>query len=316
MSICPFHRLFCGCILRSMNTPQLVQAVVVIFLVAVGGLGLSNIIDAQNETPSADFYYETPIEDGRVLAGYGVQFYGDVRDDDDDEMHWLWEFGNGMTSSDLNPRHVFPRPGDYPITLTVTDARGKVGRCARSIHVEPSLPVASFEFSPMSPRAGLAVQFTDTSSHPGGLEIVRKQWFFNLADESLSATAQGTDRLEEHVYDSAGTYRVKLVVVDELGQSSMAVKEVVVGDLATTISSLENSIRSLNSEVGELRLAVGELTNAVGGLDGKVDLLGDEVRISISGDRFNVGMLVQWLGIFIAVLISAYSLWQQRRSRK
>jgi PKD repeat protein len=37
---------------------------------------------------------------------------------------WLWAFGDGTTSSERSPRHVYARPGGYPVTLTVANAGG------------------------------------------------------------------------------------------------------------------------------------------------------------------------------------------------
>src|SRR5690606_29398094 len=37
---------------------------------------------------------------------------------------WAWDFGDGTTSTEPYPRHTFPGPGTYEVTLTVTDAAG------------------------------------------------------------------------------------------------------------------------------------------------------------------------------------------------
>ncbi|MCK9356083.1 MAG: PKD domain-containing protein, partial [Dehalococcoidia bacterium] len=37
---------------------------------------------------------------------------------------WLWNFGDGSTSSAQNPSHVYDRQGSYTVTLTVTDSCG------------------------------------------------------------------------------------------------------------------------------------------------------------------------------------------------
>lgn len=39
-------------------------------------------------------------------------------------VEYLWEFGDGQTSEDPNPSHVFPGPGDYNVTLNVANACG------------------------------------------------------------------------------------------------------------------------------------------------------------------------------------------------
>lgn len=37
---------------------------------------------------------------------------------------WLWNFGDGETSTEQNPTHVYAEPGEYTVTLTVTSADG------------------------------------------------------------------------------------------------------------------------------------------------------------------------------------------------
>jgi len=39
-----------------------------------------------------------------------------------------WTFGDGMTSEQAAPTHVFEKPGVYPVTMTVTDANGGTAR--------------------------------------------------------------------------------------------------------------------------------------------------------------------------------------------
>ena len=37
---------------------------------------------------------------------------------------YAWDFGDGATATGANRRTPTPRPGTYPITLTVTDNKG------------------------------------------------------------------------------------------------------------------------------------------------------------------------------------------------
>jgi PKD repeat protein len=37
---------------------------------------------------------------------------------------WLWDFGDGATSTDENPTHIYSDPGLYDVTLTVANAAG------------------------------------------------------------------------------------------------------------------------------------------------------------------------------------------------
>jgi serine protease len=45
-------------------------------------------------------------------------------DESTDGVSWLWNFGDGSTSTDQNPVHQYVVAGDYQITLTVTSANG------------------------------------------------------------------------------------------------------------------------------------------------------------------------------------------------
>ena len=41
-----------------------------------------------------------------------------------EEASWLWDFGDGATAASRDPVHAYKNPGYYPVTLTVTTARG------------------------------------------------------------------------------------------------------------------------------------------------------------------------------------------------
>nr|MDO8109985.1 PKD domain-containing protein [Candidatus Sigynarchaeota archaeon] len=76
----------------------------------------------------------------------------------------------------------------------------------------PRLPVAIFSWSPAVPVPGLPVQFTDASYDIGGI-IASRSWDFG------DNTTGSTDRHPVHVFSSAGTFTVTLVVTDNDGSS-------------------------------------------------------------------------------------------------
>lgn len=51
---------------------------------------------------------------------------------------WLWTFGDGQSSSDTSPIHMYGDTGYYEVCLTVTNTYGSDTRC-RTIHVTDSL---------------------------------------------------------------------------------------------------------------------------------------------------------------------------------
>jgi PKD repeat protein len=59
---------------------------------------------------------------GIILVNETIVFDGSgCYDPDGLIISFLWDFGDGETSSDINPVHVYKQPGDYTVTLTVTD---------------------------------------------------------------------------------------------------------------------------------------------------------------------------------------------------
>src|SRR4029079_19541738 len=53
-------------------------------------------------------------------------------------LSYLWNFGDGTTSTQMIPDHTFPASGTYPVTLTVTDPGGHPGSLTRDTTVSQS----------------------------------------------------------------------------------------------------------------------------------------------------------------------------------
>ncbi|NOQ54157.1 MAG: PKD domain-containing protein, partial [Thermoplasmata archaeon] len=64
---------------------------------------------------------EAKFETGKEIA-----FTLDASDLDGDDLTYLWDFGDGVTSTQANPTHTYSAAATYPVTLTVTDSRGGV----------------------------------------------------------------------------------------------------------------------------------------------------------------------------------------------
>ncbi|MBE0368985.1 S8 family serine peptidase [Pseudoalteromonas aurantia] len=79
-------------------------------------LTLTGLGEVGPRAPEADFL--------TVVDSLQVSFFDGSRDANDDISTWAWDFGDGNTSSEQNPVHVYGATGLYPVTLTVTDATG------------------------------------------------------------------------------------------------------------------------------------------------------------------------------------------------
>lgn len=69
-----------------------------------------------------------------------------------DVTSWLWDFGDGQTSSEQNPTHTYATPGDYTVTLTVYAADGLSSSTEMAVVIDGSASPDSRLFLPAITR--------------------------------------------------------------------------------------------------------------------------------------------------------------------
>jgi hypothetical protein len=65
-----------------------------------------------------------------------VKFQGYVEEDEGGPWKFAWDFGDGSTSTEQNPTHVYKAEGEFTAMLTVTDTRNNTGTDEIDIFVE------------------------------------------------------------------------------------------------------------------------------------------------------------------------------------
>lgn len=48
-------------------------------------------------------------------------------------VEWWWQFGDGATSSEKNPTHIYTTEGEYTVTLIVVDVHGTTASLQRKM---------------------------------------------------------------------------------------------------------------------------------------------------------------------------------------
>ena len=76
---------------------------------------LSGCTEEKNEVPEASFTYQVDNE----YVDTEISFTD--TSEDDDTLTWMWDFGNGDTSTEQNPKYTYAEAGNYTVTLNVTD---------------------------------------------------------------------------------------------------------------------------------------------------------------------------------------------------
>ncbi len=132
-------------------------------------------------------------------------------------LTYTWNFGDGTTSSEPSPAHLYKAPGTYTVALAVKAANSCEQSFTSSITVYPT-PKADF-----SPSVGCVtdvVSFQDMSSLLNGNLTT---WAWDFGDGTTASTQHPS-----HTYAREGTYPVKLTVSSALGCTHTITKAITI----------------------------------------------------------------------------------------
>ncbi len=149
---------------------------------------------------------------------YGASFQDSTVVQDTTIASWSWNFGDGQTSTEQNPVHVYNSEGNYPITLTVVSDFG----CSNYLTINQDIypePVADFSFNPEYAQVEEDISFTDLSTSTNST-IDNWHWDFDFNNDT-SIIQNPT-----YAYEDAGAFEVELVVIDAAGCKDTVVKTV------------------------------------------------------------------------------------------
>ena len=104
---------------------------------------VSRFVNVVYPTPGADLVISTaPV---LRVEGHEIQFDASGSfDPNGGTVTYLWDFGDGTTSTKLAPSHVYADDGNYIVTLTVFDRYGGSGTVSQVIEIANVAPSAIF----------------------------------------------------------------------------------------------------------------------------------------------------------------------------
>lgn len=189
-------------------------------IVAVGGEG---------HAPVADFIFEA---DGLVVT------FADASTGD--PTSHSWDFGDGKTSTESNPKHPYSAPGNYAVTLTVSNSSGssEKSKIVTAGGAPGDAPVADFTFK----ADGLVVTFADASTG----SPTDWSWDFGVGKPKSS-----TNPNPPPVTFPAGNHTVQLKVSNPAGSSTksqiVTAGDPVVADFSTMITGKKATFTNQSS---------------------------------------------------------------------
>jgi gliding motility-associated-like protein len=132
-------------------------------------------------------------------------------------LTYLWNFGDGNTSTDQNPVHNYLADGNYSVKLVIVDQFGCTDSITRTSYISIRTPLANYTVSDsVGTCPPLVVAFTNTS-----LNYTSINWDFGDGSSSQSASPS-------HFYSVPGTYISKLTVTGPGGCTSEKERTIVV----------------------------------------------------------------------------------------
>ena len=184
-----------------------------------------------------------PVIDCEDTGLEGELFYFSGRgsvDDDGVILYYLWEFGDGFSSNNMNPIHRYSTQGTYKVTLSLKDNDGLTDETSRTIQIKDRDTRADFTAINPEGFAPLTVQFQEASVSYD--EVTHYEWDFGDGYRS-------NDHDPTHTYLEPGVYTVRLTITD------------VDGDTYTTTETGSVKVWAQDYESPEIRNAEAERLN-------------------------------------------------------
>ncbi len=175
-----------------------------------------------NDIPTADFVFD--------LNGFEV-FFDNFSENGDT---FLWDFGDGQTSTDFNVIHTFFQPGEYTVSLSATNECGTNTIEKTVIILSPLMPAFSADVTTGCPP--LTVFFTDESEgSPTG-------WSWEFEGGSPNSSTEQNPQVE---YNSSGVFGVTLTISDATGEQSLVMNDfITILPLPISGFSVQNTLGS------------------------------------------------------------------------
>lgn len=134
---------------------------------------------------------------------------------------WVWDFGDGNSSTQFEPTHTYTTAGTYNVRLIASNPNTcnlADTTAIFTIRVFDS-PTPDFNFSPVPPEVNTPVTFTNLSSP----DAIRFRWDFGDGDTLLTTSRAPV----QHQFNSTGTFNVCLTAYNNIGCDSTICKPVV-----------------------------------------------------------------------------------------
>jgi|GEM_PF-608602 len=170
--------------------------------------------------------------------GVTINFSVAVNDPGKNDTHtFLWNFGDGNTSTQQNPTHAFGDNGSYQVTVTVRDNDGGQGQAQLTAKINNVKPTAEAG-GPYNGSVAKPVNLVGSATDPGGInDPLEYHW-----DLDNDGTYEKAGQTVPATFNTSGTFTVKLRVRDDDSGVGFDEATVNIGKAAPVIANIPAQI--------------------------------------------------------------------------
>ncbi|MCB8998447.1 MAG: PKD domain-containing protein [Bacteroidales bacterium] len=129
---------------------------------------------------------------------------------------YVWNFGDGNTSTLSNPVHIYTNPGVYNVTVNATNGCGRVDVLTTKATIVPKKQTQFYWYpSNYNMMTGDSVHFTFEDNNYRAIE--NNTYLWNFGDGTTSTLKNPT-----HVYQVARDYKVSITVTNACGSTTQS----------------------------------------------------------------------------------------------
>lgn len=175
---------------------------------------------------------------------YNVQFQSDYNKT---ALSYLWNFGDGVTSTSANPNHIYTKQGKYNVSLKVIGSNS----CESSIYTVQNIGTVNYKFRTLikadSIGFGTTINFSAINSQGTGPYL----YLWNFGDGTAVSTAANPT----HTYQYTGAYPVTLRVIDTFSGDTAYAKNNTVTQTDMSSCATNYTVSTVNPATNTLGLS-------------------------------------------------------------